>query len=270
MLKVCFHRDSLSVKGSSINEIALKWISILNPSKELLQSRVDRDNSENFHMTVITSSEMKGLEKTKVDLMRINLNECNDFHLWDAGVGHVRKDLCEAWFVVIISNKFKKVREELGLPWKNFHITLAFSNGDVHDEGEKSMKSIIEWNPLSNLIVILPRIIEEYRGNYHDNDVLTLVLHFIEEQVRSDSPPSSTIIEIFRSIFLNMLSFLPNHVKEMMGHYLFQHGSVIGLRILLYLCTINYIHQDQLHSSLPKQLHIQNKENFQKLQTHLI
>ncbi|MDM8566630.1 hypothetical protein QUF74_13390 [Candidatus Halobeggiatoa sp. HSG11] len=49
------------------------------------------------------------------------------------GLGRVTQDEDDVFFIVAESTDMEKLRQQVQLPKKDFHITLGFKNNDIHD-----------------------------------------------------------------------------------------------------------------------------------------
>lgn len=104
--------------------------------ENLVQNKLERDGERAFHITVLDPKETrlirkKGTDSQKDTLQTLTENVDIPFNL--LGIGKATNDTSEAYFIVAKSSKADSIRESLQLPRKDFHITLGFSNGDVHN-----------------------------------------------------------------------------------------------------------------------------------------
>ncbi len=82
-----------------------------------------------YHMTLISPIECKAASKQETyqaiegSLVYYNL----------VGLGRVFKREEEVFFVVAESLEMDNLRKQVGLPKRDFHVTLGFKNGDIHD-----------------------------------------------------------------------------------------------------------------------------------------
>ena len=125
-----YHRGCVAIKGSQVNEIASKWIHQCQDVtfQKSLKAREVRDDTSDFHITVMTSKEKK---LTNFDVSQYEVLESID--LYDLGIGRCKQDGNTVYYVVIVSPQLNKLRAELQLPHYDFHITLGFTQSDIHD-----------------------------------------------------------------------------------------------------------------------------------------
>jgi hypothetical protein len=99
-----------------------------------LQQQRDRGK---YHLTLLPTMEFDqisksmGYDKFLNYLERIFKVEVDDLKL--IGLGKAEKSGNESYFVVVDSEILDTIRENLGLPEKDFHITLGFKWKDVYD-----------------------------------------------------------------------------------------------------------------------------------------
>lgn len=111
-------------------------------AKIMEDNKVARDGDYSFHATVVTPKELRNLRKQGVDVRGILSNRV--VVMRTVGIGKAIDNDKEAWFIVLESDDGNKIRQELGLPKHDFHITLGFINGDVHtkSKGRDSLQII--------------------------------------------------------------------------------------------------------------------------------
>jgi hypothetical protein len=100
------------------------------------QQQIKRDHGQ-FHMTLINPYEYKETEAKK-------LNIGSSVHITLQGLAKVAKADKETFFVVVDSNQAQSIREKLGLPAKDFHITLGFKSEDIYDVS-KGVERLIKY-----------------------------------------------------------------------------------------------------------------------------
>ena len=104
-----------------------------------------RDNSDQvYHITLVTSQEYKSLNNTDKIKFEQELNlsiSKNKFVILGLGV------CSDSYYLVCssLNNCVDKLRKDVGLGEKDFHITLGFNGTDVH-EGIKNITTIIYSN----------------------------------------------------------------------------------------------------------------------------
>lgn len=105
------------------------WREHIGPEKAdtLEQYKHNRDKGRHFHITVISPPEMRQIGYTKVSEMFNNKKAT--FLL--GGIGTIAEGENETWFVTAECEEADKKRAELGLPPKDYHITLGFLHNDI-------------------------------------------------------------------------------------------------------------------------------------------
>lgn len=94
------------------------------------RNQISRDGNA-FHLTIISPGEFdKTIEKIFLDSEFIENNFQVDLRF--IGVGQAKKNDDTAFYVVVISNKLDDIRIFAGLNPRDFHVTLAFYDRDVH------------------------------------------------------------------------------------------------------------------------------------------
>jgi hypothetical protein len=79
---------------------------------------------------MLTSDRLKGNLDAKEVLQMCDGVEAD----WEAlGLGHVRADGNEAFFIVVKWPAMNRLRMSIGLQETDFHITVGFKPRDVHD-----------------------------------------------------------------------------------------------------------------------------------------
>ncbi len=143
------------IKGSQVNEIAQKWTNLCQdvPFQKSLKAREGRDDTFDFHITVMTPKEKK---LTNFDVSQYEL--LDPIELYDLGLGRQKQDGTTVYYVVIISPQLEKLRAELQLPHFDFHVTLGFTHTDIHDvpKGISTM-----WMKSNNYANTLQQILEK-------------------------------------------------------------------------------------------------------------
>ncbi|KAI7908334.1 uncharacterized protein BX663DRAFT_493846 [Cokeromyces recurvatus] len=149
----------LSLRGPYINQLGLQ--SDLHVQPEYIENRLIRDGEENgHHITVINHLEITSLiplydknkeenditiskgqhkklfKKTQKDIHDTIVNQFGSALDWqrpiDLGIGHCADEEANTYYRVIHWPFGQMIREKIGLPKTNFHITVGFSPRDVH------------------------------------------------------------------------------------------------------------------------------------------
>lgn len=150
------HRGYLGLFGPEINQIAQKWIDLYlvehqeEKIKHSLENRIKRDGND-FHLTVITPQEFKEIKSTfeLPDSKRTP-------SIYDLGIGRQTKNGESCHYIVIYSVDLQNLRKKYGLPNKDFHITIGFSDQDIHDVS----KSPCSIKYQKNMASVLAKIVE--------------------------------------------------------------------------------------------------------------
>lgn len=131
--QIVIHRY-VCVKGDYISTIARLYAH--NIPIKYLSRRIHRDKSDDYHITLLSVNDLKKLgldenEEKKTHLIE-NLSMIkNDWEL--KGLGRVKKDNEETYFLVLNWESGQQFLERMGFPRKDFHITLGFKNNDIHN-----------------------------------------------------------------------------------------------------------------------------------------
>lgn len=104
-------------------------------------NRKKRDDG-NYHLTIIEPHEMKALTKNNISVDSIE--EYVDLCM--IGIGSVQTNASSCIYIVCISEHLNKFRDSLGLKYKDLHVTLGFTESDIHSV-DKSLKTLIYYDP---------------------------------------------------------------------------------------------------------------------------
>ena len=90
-----------------------------------------------YHITIINAFELNKLMKTPesskyVEYLDTIMNTVSIDDIKMKGIGMAKKDSNTAFFVVVESDMLTELLNKIGLPKKDFHITLGFNKLDVH------------------------------------------------------------------------------------------------------------------------------------------
>lgn len=111
------------------------------------QQKRERDT---FHITLVNVMQYNKLSKDREQLDKLNSLLHKEFNLFAYGIGtaidHVKEK--QAWFTIVENQELKEWREKLSLPKQDFHITLAFNNGDVFNQSKDRTSLIINNDEL--------------------------------------------------------------------------------------------------------------------------
>lgn len=125
-------------------------------AENMREQKIARDREDSYHITVIAPNEIQELsqkihenseltrkEKYRATTALLSKSLAGEFEFTVGGVGKASNDDKEAWFVIVKSVQADKSRAELGLPPKDYHITLGFLNGDVHGQAKDDTTKVV-------------------------------------------------------------------------------------------------------------------------------
>lgn len=96
-------------------------------AKLMEEAKAVRDGENRYHMTVITPQEVKKVGKKLAESAFKDIS----VGVRLGGIGTASDGDKEAWFVVAKCPEADRIREDLGLPAKDFHVTIGFKKSDV-------------------------------------------------------------------------------------------------------------------------------------------
>lgn len=106
--------------------------------EEVEAAKERRDGVGVYHITVVNPKERRILAHDAMNSLPVNPS------VELVGVGHARDGENEAWFVVCHSDDLNEWRETQGLNAKDFHVTLAFRNKDVHTQPKNDASIVLK------------------------------------------------------------------------------------------------------------------------------
>jgi len=123
-----------------VNEFTIKFFT----TEELnnMTNRLKRDGN-NYHLTVINFEEMKHVNKSKLDI-KLKQMDLTKLDLFCIGIGSISNDDSIVKYIVNVSHQLEQLRLSVGLTRNTFHITLDFTNGDIHTE--KTLQTIKKYD----------------------------------------------------------------------------------------------------------------------------
>lgn len=133
----------LNVTDKCRNNIkyALEWLTKTERCyNDDIIKKLDRDRGQ-YHVTVFNSMQCKH----NPSLLKIN-QEISDLEL--IGIGGIKKDLSYTYYIICKSKQLDQLLENLDLPKRWFHITLAFNHKDLHHIDKSEQTLIKEWEDL--------------------------------------------------------------------------------------------------------------------------
>lgn len=124
-------RGSVCLVGEAINVVATGAIRGLKPKVPDLQTQTNP-----FHITLVTKDEKRKLSSTAlatlIGLTGADAPEIGIFH--NLGTAYIKRSNGDVAFVVIIWVSGQQIRKRLGLPQKDFHITLSANDDHYIDK----------------------------------------------------------------------------------------------------------------------------------------
>lgn len=103
----------------------------------LMAGRIRRDG-DTYHLTIVAPQEFQRLDPEQRESLQ---GKTVGFSV--VGLGRISKDDAETWFTVVRSPHAEYLRKNVGLPYKDFHITLGFTPHDIYDR-PKDMTTLVE------------------------------------------------------------------------------------------------------------------------------
>ncbi|KAK7056431.1 hypothetical protein VNI00_002986 [Paramarasmius palmivorus] len=124
MAQLLKSRGYVAVVGEHIDSLAFATIQKADVDKQVL------DASAPFHLTVVTKEELRNLSSSLEASLKMNVDADR---LFVAGLGGSKAK--GVYFVVVIWAEGQQLRKQLGLPPKQFHITLTTRDDYAMDKG---------------------------------------------------------------------------------------------------------------------------------------
>lgn len=127
----------------------------------LVKNQKNRDNDK-YHITVINVWDFNALTTTvgmqqKIDtLMQFDISDIQFM-----GIGEAKSYISEAYFIVCKSKILNDILKNLGLPEKDFHITIGFNPKDVFDKPKNQVIKL--KSPFEKTIA---KKLAQYDGKY--------------------------------------------------------------------------------------------------------
>lgn len=121
-----------------------EWIDHVGKAKadHMIAQKAERDGEDTYHITALSPQDTRA---SKI-LFGKRLEDAPappqaDFSI--LGIGRVKEQDNEAWFLVCKSKDIDAWRDEMGLKPHNLHITLGFMKKDIHNQ-PKDESSIVK------------------------------------------------------------------------------------------------------------------------------
>lgn len=110
--------------------------------KDYISNQQKRDHN-NFHITVINAMQY-GKVKNNNLLPQLNNSLGKTFSMFSYGVGSIEesKNDKKAWFIVVENMELTNWRNQFNVSAQDFHVTLAFKNGDVFGQ-RKNRETVV-------------------------------------------------------------------------------------------------------------------------------
>jgi protein-tyrosine phosphatase/predicted kinase len=299
-LRFSSHRGCWALVGPEINELARKYIKDV-PSAAL-QNRVNRDgkakNEDEFHVTRVTPTEWSGINEENFPPLTCPT------HFVDLGFSHVKAGRIEAWYVALYCPELQELRRSVGLPEKDFHITLGFYHKDPHGNlsGTSLVKNIKYWNNVCYIIPFIPSICSKIIMSVSSANILSQetektmlemvavylletmqVVNTIEQRHTSLAtkyaaqllvpsrrvPTAPAAVEMLRDIGKCALHRQLWSFTEYIAWGLCRSGYIFGLRLVLSVSVKRFqtIYLHELLSICPITLQSQLQAKHRKIQT---
>lgn len=153
-LRICYLKDVLgnAYVGFKVFPYAIQGILDLwfeqfeclvdSEFKTFYENRERRDGA-NYHSTLINVQEFhkEGMKQTAQELIG------RDYKLVIKGVGRAHDEAknCEAHFIVLECPQLDKLRESIGLPKRDLHITIGFDCKDVFTRPKDESSVFLPW-----------------------------------------------------------------------------------------------------------------------------
>lgn len=122
-------RGCLYLIGDQVESIVNEIIHLV-PESARAKYIIDIGGSTQYHLTILTAAEVKS---GTLDLDQIILrlsSQPSAESVYSYGLGCLKQE--QAWYAVCSYPAGNRLRQELGLPLKDFHITLGYERADCH------------------------------------------------------------------------------------------------------------------------------------------
>lgn len=123
--------QALEVRPDAMAPALNQLRSAMSPDlfSHVVKRKAERDEEESYHLTILDPKEFRKLKNEgRLD----ELQREKPFHFELLGVGTAANDRSQTWFAVARSVAIDHYRYKLGLPRKDLHVTLGFTESDVH------------------------------------------------------------------------------------------------------------------------------------------
>lgn len=119
-------------------------------------ARHARDGADNAHVTIANVAELGGLMKYKPDVALVAEQFVGvpvEMELHGIGKATAQKHPNTAWYGILSCDAMAKLRADLGMRPKDFHVTLAFEPKDVFDSAKDLATLVVPLTQLAQFSV---------------------------------------------------------------------------------------------------------------------
>lgn len=123
--------------GAEVEETALRdhrlaWVATVGEeaASAMNAERGKRTSGPGYHVTALTPKEVRKVVATRGSIPPFD----RPVEVTLTGVGRVANHETEAWFITCEAPQVDEWRAKMGLPPKDFHITLGFTVKDIYDQ----------------------------------------------------------------------------------------------------------------------------------------
>lgn len=117
-------------------------------------ARHARDGQDNAHVTIMNVAEWGGLAKYKPEVALAAaqfIGTSVEMELHGIGKATAQKNPNIAWYGILSCESMARLRSDLGMKPKDFHVTLAFEPKDVFDSAKDLATLVV---PVSQFLVV--------------------------------------------------------------------------------------------------------------------
>ena len=153
--------DYLAVVLSDCALLRVGWAHLANIGLEkAILARHTRDGVDNVHVTIMNVAEWGGIKKYKPELLtRVECLLETQVSMAFHGIGHTMGTnmINLAWYGILSCESMVRLRENIGIRAKDFHVTMAFSPKDVFDSPKGLATMVVPvaqllGKPFNNLV----------------------------------------------------------------------------------------------------------------------
>ena len=122
-------RGCLYLIGGKVDSIVNNIIQQV-PESARARYTTDSGGAPQFHLTILTSAEVKAGALDLDQIINRLSSQPSAESVYSYGLGKLETE--SVWFAVCSYPAGSRLRQELGLPLKDFHITLGYERADCH------------------------------------------------------------------------------------------------------------------------------------------